>query len=66
MNKGFLSWIRSNDKYIINELEKQSQLVVDATAYLTKIAETSDTDKMKSYQSQITEIEEGGDHSHIS
>ena len=39
---------RSNDKYIINELEKQSQLVVDATACLTKIAETSDQDLRKS------------------
>jgi len=36
-NKGFLSWIRSNDKYIINLLEQQAELVVDATSALIKI-----------------------------
>jgi uncharacterized protein len=36
MNRGFLSWVRSNDKEIIDILEEQAANLVKATSYLVE------------------------------
>ena len=62
MSKGFLSWLRSNDKVIINLLEQQSELVLDATSKLLELAKATElVDTAKQYQSQIRNLEHDGD-----
>ncbi len=61
MSKGFLSWIRSNDKVIINLLEQQSELVVGAASKLLELAKATEyVDTVKQYQSQIRNLERDG------
>ncbi|MFZ0510399.1 MAG: DUF47 family protein [Candidatus Nitrosopolaris sp.] len=63
LSKGFLSWIRSKDKVIINLLEQQAAIVVRATSTLIELATTIATnpDKCRQYQSQIRDFERDGD-----
>ena len=63
MSKGFLSWVRSNDKYLMNLYEQQASLLVDSTTDLVKIAETTSTDpdKARKYLEDIRKREEDGD-----
>ena len=63
LSKGFLSWVRSNDKYLMNLYEQQALLLVDTTSDLVKIAETASTDldKARDYLNEIRKREEEGD-----
>ena len=62
MSKGFLSWLRSNDKVIINLLEQQSELVLEAASKLLELAKSTElVDTAKQYQSQIRNLERDGD-----
>jgi predicted ester cyclase len=63
MSKGFLSWVRSNDKFLMNLYEQQASLLVDSTTDLVKIAETTSTDpdKARKYLDDIRKREEDGD-----
>lgn len=62
MNKGtgYLSWLRSKDKIIIDLLEQQAGLAAKATVTLVDL--TSNLDKGKLYQSQIRDLEHEGNH----
>ena len=63
MGKGYLSWIRSNDKTIIALLEQQASMTVDAASLLTELmrSQTGDRDKSIKFQFQIRDLEKNGD-----
>jgi len=63
MGKGYLSWIRSNDKTIIALLEQQASMTVDAASLLTELMRSiaGDRDKSRKFQFQIRDLEKNGD-----
>jgi predicted phosphate transport protein (TIGR00153 family) len=56
---GFLSWVRSNDKEIIDKLEAQSANLVKATSALVDLI--SNYDNVKERKAAIKELEHEGD-----
>jgi len=59
MAKGWLSWIRSNDKAIIDVLAEQAQNVVKATSTLLELI--TKYEKVTEYNSKISNMEHEGD-----
>ncbi|HYZ50657.1 MAG TPA: DUF47 family protein [Nitrososphaeraceae archaeon] len=60
MSRGFLSWIRSNDKEIIDVLEEQAANLVKATSYLVGFMSSYKTDGESRYEI-IKDLEHKGD-----
>src|ERR671929_158148 len=60
MNRGFLSWVRSNDKEIIGVLEEQAANLVKATSALVEFMSNYKIDG-KSSSKVIKELERKGD-----
>src|SRR5919202_2036519 len=60
MNRGFLSWVRSNDKGIIDVLEEQAANLVKATSYLVEFMSSYKMDGESRYQI-IKDLEHQGD-----
>ncbi|HJT48209.1 MAG TPA: DUF47 family protein [Nitrososphaeraceae archaeon] len=60
MSRGFLSWIRSNDKEIIEVLEEQAANLVKATSYLVGFMSSYKTDGESRYET-IKDLEHKGD-----
>lgn len=60
MNRGFLSWIRSNDKEIIDVLEEQAANLVKATSYLVEFMSSYKMDGESRYKI-IKDLEHQGD-----
>ena len=60
MNRGFLSWIRSNDKEIIDILEEQAANLVKATSYLVEFMSSYKMDGESRYKI-IKDLEHQGD-----
>ena len=60
MNRGFLSWIRSNDKEIIDVLEEQAANLVKATSYLVEFMSSYKMDGQSRYNI-IKDLEHQGD-----
>ena len=60
MSRGFLSWIRSNDKDIIDVLEEQAANLVKATSYLVEFMSSYKIDGESRYQI-IKDLEHQGD-----
>ena len=60
MNRGFLSWIRSNDKEIIDVLEEQAVNLVKATSYLVEFMSSYKMDGESLYKI-IKDLERQGD-----
>jgi len=59
MAKGWLSWVRSDDKAIINVLEEQAQNLLKATSTLVELM--TKYDNVAEYLSKITDMEHEGD-----
>jgi uncharacterized protein len=59
MKAGFLSWVRSNDKEIIDKLESQSANLIKATSALVDLI--SYYDNVKERKAVIKELEHEGD-----
>jgi len=59
MVKGWLSWVRSDDKAIINVLEEQAQNLLKATSTLVELM--TKYDNVAEYLSKITDMEHEGD-----
>jgi len=59
MVKGWLSWVRSDDKAIINVLEEQAQNLLRATSTLVELM--TKYDNVAEYLSKITDMEHEGD-----
>ena len=59
MAKGWLSWIRSNDKAIIDVLAQQAQNVVKATSTLLELV--TKYENVTEYISKISNMEHEGD-----
>ena len=59
MAKGWLSWVRSDDKAIINVLEEQAQNLLRATSTLVELM--TKYDNVAEYLSKITDMEHEGD-----
>ena len=60
MSRGFLSWIRSNDKEIIDVLEEQATNLVKATSYLVEFMSSYKMDGQSRYNI-IKDLEHQGD-----
>ena len=60
MSRGFLSWIRSNDKEIIEVLEEQATNLVKATSYLVEFMSSYKMDGESRYEI-IKDLERTGD-----
>jgi uncharacterized protein len=60
VNRGFLSWIRSNDKEIIDVLEEQAANLVKATSYLVEFMSSYKMDGQSRYNI-IKDLEHQGD-----
>lgn len=60
MSRGFLSWIRSNDKEIIEVLEEQAANLVKATSYLVEFMSSYKMDGESRYEI-IKDLEHKGD-----
>ena len=60
MSRGFLSWIRSNDKEIIEVLEEQAANLVKATSYLVEFMSSYKMDGESRYEI-IKDLEHTGD-----
>ena len=60
MNRGFLSWVRSNDKEIIDVLEAQAANLVKATSYLVEFMSSYKMDGELTYKI-IKDLERQGD-----
>ncbi len=60
MNRGFLSWVRSNDKEIIDVLEEQAANLVKATSYLVEFMSSYKMDGESRYKI-IKDLEHQGD-----
>ena len=60
MNRGFLSWVRSNDKEIIDVLEEQAANLVKATSYLVEFMSSYKMDGESRYKI-IKDLERQGD-----
>ena len=60
MSRGFLSWIRSNDKEIIDVLEEQAANLVKATSYLVEFMSSYKMDSESRYEI-IKDLEHKGD-----
>jgi predicted phosphate transport protein (TIGR00153 family) len=60
VSRGFLSWIRSNDKEIIDVLEEQAANLVKATSYLVEFMSSYKIDGESRYQI-IKDLEHQGD-----
>lgn len=60
MSRGFLSWIRSNDKEIIDVLEEQAANLVKATSYLVEFMSSYKMDGESRYEI-IKDLEHKGD-----
>ena len=60
MSRGFLSWIRSNDKEIIEVLEEQAANLVKATSYLVEFMSSYKMDGESRYEI-IKNLEHTGD-----
>ena len=60
MSRGFLSWIRSNDKEIIDVLEEQAANLVKATSYLVEFMSSYKMDGESRYEI-IKNLEHTGD-----
>ena len=60
MNRGFLSWVRSNDKEIIDVLEEQAVNLVKATSYLVEFMSSYKMDGESRYKI-IKDLEHQGD-----
>jgi len=59
MVKGWLSWVRSDDKAIINVLEEQAENLLRATSTLVELM--TKYDNVAEYLSKITDMEHEGD-----
>ncbi len=59
MKAGFLSWVRANDKEIIDKLELQSANLLKATSTLVELV--SHFDNVKEYKAKIKGFEHEGD-----
>lgn len=59
MGAGFLSWVRSNDKEIIDRLESQSANLLKATGTLVELVSNFDT--VKESKAKIKDLEHEGD-----
>jgi len=59
MAKGWLSWVRSDDKAIINVLEEQAENLLRATSTLVELM--TKYDNVAEYLSKITDMEHEGD-----
>jgi predicted phosphate transport protein (TIGR00153 family) len=60
VNRGFLSWVRSNDKEIIDVLEEQAANLVKATSYLVEFMSSYKMDGESRYKI-IKDLERQGD-----
>jgi predicted phosphate transport protein (TIGR00153 family) len=60
VNRGFLSWVRSNDKGIIDVLEEQAANLVRATSYLVEFMSSYKMDGESRYKI-IKDLEHQGD-----
>ena len=60
MNRGFLSWVRSNDQEIINVLEEQATNLVEATSALVEFMSNYKSDG-QSISKVIKDLEHRGD-----
>jgi uncharacterized protein len=60
VNRGFLSWVRSNDKEIIDVLEEQAVNLVKATSYLVEFMSSYKMDGESLYKI-IKDLERQGD-----
>jgi uncharacterized protein len=60
VNRGFLSWIRSNDKEIIDVLEEQAANLVKATSYLVEFMSSYNVDG-EARSKIIKDLEHQGD-----
>jgi predicted phosphate transport protein (TIGR00153 family) len=60
MNRGFLSWVRSNDAEIINVLEEQATNLVEATSALVEFMSNYKSDG-QSISKVIKDLEHRGD-----
>jgi uncharacterized protein len=60
VNRGFLSWVRSNDKEIIDVLEEQAVNLVKATSYLVEFMSSYKMDGESRYKI-IKDLEHQGD-----
>jgi len=60
VSRGFLSWIRSNDKEIIDVLEEQAANLVKATSYLVEFMSSYKMDSESRYEI-IKDLEHKGD-----
>jgi predicted phosphate transport protein (TIGR00153 family) len=60
VSRGFLSWIRSNDKEIIDVLEEQAANLVKATSYLVEFMSNYKPDSESRYKI-IKDLEHKGD-----
>jgi uncharacterized protein len=60
VNRGFLSWVRSNDKEIIDVLEEQAVNLVKATSYLVEFMSSYKMDGELTYKI-IKDLERQGD-----
>jgi len=60
VNRGFLSWVRSNDKEIIDVLEAQAANLVKATSYLVEFMSSYKMDGELTYKI-IKDLERQGD-----
>ena len=60
MSRGFLSWIRSNDREIIDVLEEQAANLVKATSYLVEFMSSYKMDGESRYEI-IKDLEHKGD-----
>src|SRR6266487_206766 len=59
MAKGWLSWVRSDDKAIIDVLEEQAENLLKATSTLVELI--TQYDNLPEYLSEITDNEHQGD-----
>ena len=59
MVKGWLSWIRSNDKAIIDVLGEQAENLLKATSMLVELM--TKYESVPDYLSKITDMEHEGD-----
>jgi uncharacterized protein Yka (UPF0111/DUF47 family) len=59
MAKRWLSWVRSNDKAIIDVLAEQAENLVKATSTLVELM--TKYDNVSEYLSKITDMEHEGD-----
>lgn len=61
VSKGWLSWIRGNDKRIIDTLEKQGEILVKATSDLVEMISNYEKNNTGQKASTIKELEHEGD-----